>query len=646
MARPDGQEGERSGPLSEDEAAQKITGFFRRAKAHRNISRMAINAVGKAWSEKHSSYYYYSKLSNRTWWHKPHILGNLDVDDDLTLAYRDSLALTPRSKVKEQLKIEQEQTKRNRAIKKKMANRVKPNHELGLPEAPIKVAASASDGTAGVWWTPGPTNGANVVQFHVRRYRLDGEPMVLQSLEEGDQPKVQTSGEPDDMWHFKGSTAVPADTHKVMIKNLTNGKQYRFSVVAECYDKGVKGLGYVSEMSNIVMPDKALPEGWRWIRDGESGRVYYYNFKTKQTTWNRPEEDQFFVRTEDYLCFNPHEIESFKKHFQRLDYDHQGTISSEEFQAFVWSVGESMPFKKLHPLLVDHKIASGINFNQFCSLLATIKDGIVPKIDKFDFLAHLNHASGNLRRIMVKHRIHVNRRLVQRDLRRMGEWSKFIDPVLNMSYYFNEVTQTTTWVMPEEVKYYLPPDLRALMDRTFTKEEIEKFKAEFSCFDLDNSGAIDEDELAIVLKELGENVSKKFLRAMIKEVDSDSSGEVDFDEFCIMLLGILKGKKSEFSAFRERFSKGVGADERKAWFKRVREQYLQNKKLKQEESNRELLAGAAVGARDLKKVKRLRKLEKMHEPTCLCGCRSLADDPEWELDNGIWKNTTPFCAVS
>jgi hypothetical protein len=281
---------ESAAPLSEDDAARKITAFFRKLRARRYISMMATAAFGKAWSEKHAGYYYYSKASNRTYWHKPLLLGAFDVDDDLTFAYSATRALTPRSKIKEQLKIEQEREKRNKLMKQKLARRVKPNHELGLPEAPVNVSANANDGTAAVWWTPGATNGANVVSFHVHRYRLDGEPLVLQSLEEGDQPRDQQGGgDAEDFWHFKGSTKVPADTHKVMIKNLTNTKQYRFAVVAECYHKGVRGLGYLSEMSNIVMPDSGLPEGWRWIRDAESGRVYYYNFKTKQTTWTRPE---------------------------------------------------------------------------------------------------------------------------------------------------------------------------------------------------------------------------------------------------------------------------------------------------------------------------------------------------------------------
>ena len=183
-----------------------------------------------------------------------------------------------------------------------------------------------------------------------------------------------------------------------------------------------------------------------------------------------------------------------------MDYDHQGTISVEELQAFVLAVGESLPLKKLDQIVADHNISGEIEFTQFCTVLAGIKDNIVPKIDRLDMRGHLNTLSNKVKRVMVKRRIHVNRRLVQRDMKRMGEWSKFVDPVLEMSYYFNEVTQTTTWVMPEEVKYYLPPDLRNLMQNSFTEAELIKFQKEFDNFDLDASGAIDEDELSIVLK--------------------------------------------------------------------------------------------------------------------------------------------------
>jgi hypothetical protein len=149
-----------------------------------------------------------------------------------------------------------------------------------------------------------------------------------------------------------------------------------------------------------------------------------------------------------------------------------------------------------------------------------------------------------------------------------------------------------------------------------------------------------------LLQMLGETVTKSFLKAMVKEVDSDMSGEVDFDEFCIMLLGILKGKRTELSAFRERFSSAVEAGDRKAWFQRVREQYLQKKKTQKEASDRALLSGAAVGEKNMRKMRKLKKLQKMHEPSCLCGCRSLAKDPDYELVGGVWKNISRGCAMS
>ncbi len=147
-------------------------------------------------------------------------------------------------------------------------------------------------------------------------------------------------------------------------------------------------------------------------------------------------------------------------------------------------------------------------------------------------------------------------------------------------------------------------------------------------------------------QKLGENVTKKFLRTMIQEVDSDHSGEVDFDEFAIMLLGILKGKKTELSTFRDRFFANVDVHERKAWFQRVQDEYLEKKKNQQEAANRELRSGAAVGDKNLRNMRKLRRLENMHEPRCLCGCRSLVNDPDFELIDGKWKYIGSICTLS
>ena len=53
-----------------------------------------------------------------------------------------------------------------------------------------------------------------------------------------------------------------------------------------------------------------------------------------------------------------------------------------------------------------------------------------------------------------------------------------------------------------------------------------EFKEAFQLFDTDGSGAIDIDELAEVMKSLGQNPTRSELQAMIDEVDESGEGEI------------------------------------------------------------------------------------------------------------------------
>ena len=61
------------------------------------------------------------------------------------------------------------------------------------------------------------------------------------------------------------------------------------------------------------------------------------------------------------------------------------------------------------------------------------------------------------------------------------------------------------------------------------------FKQAFDLFDVDHSGAIDEDELYQAMKAIGLRTSKKECRKMISDQDEDESGEIDFPEFLEMM---------------------------------------------------------------------------------------------------------------
>jgi hypothetical protein len=58
-------------------------------------------------------------------------------------------------------------------------------------------------------------------------------------------------------------------------------------------------------------------------------------------------------------------------------------------------------------------------------------------------------------------------------------------------YYYNKETKETSWLCPDEVKWYIDEDIAT----EFTEKQISKFKEMFGRYDQDGSGEIDTDEL-------------------------------------------------------------------------------------------------------------------------------------------------------
>ncbi len=94
-----------------------------------------------------------------------------------------------------------------------------------------------------------------------------------------------------------------------------------------------------------------------------------------------------------------------------------------------------------------------------------------------------------------------------------------------------------------------------LEKKVMTEEEVAKLWDTFKVFDADGSGGISAEELAQVMRELGQNPSDTELRDMIKEVDVDLSGTIDFEEFKTLMVSAQGDRKSRlklaFSVFDE-----------------------------------------------------------------------------------------------
>lgn len=76
----------------------------------------------------------------------------------------------------------------------------------------------------------------------------------------------------------------------------------------------------------------------------------------------------------------------------------------------------------------------------------------------------------------------------------------------------------------------------------FTPKDLKDIKYVFNTFDTDQSGSIDDKELAQALERLGEKVDEKRVAQLIEEVDLDKDGTIDFKEFLVMVKSLREGK--------------------------------------------------------------------------------------------------------
>lgn len=58
----------------------------------------------------------------------------------------------------------------------------------------------------------------------------------------------------------------------------------------------------------------------------------------------------------------------------------------------------------------------------------------------------------------------------------------------------------------------------------------------FKDFDLNQSGAITIDELGAMLAKLGISLERKYINAVMRELDGNKSGQLEFEEFATFLI--------------------------------------------------------------------------------------------------------------
>merc|ERR1712087_1018687 len=64
-----------------------------------------------------------------------------------------------------------------------------------------------------------------------------------------------------------------------------------------------------------------------------------------------------------------------------------------------------------------------------------------------------------------------------------------------------------------------------------TRTYVEELREAFEVFDKDGDGQITPQELAAIMRALGENLNEDDILTMIQEADADGDGNIDFEEF-------------------------------------------------------------------------------------------------------------------
>jgi len=298
----------------------------------------------------------------------------------------------------------------------------------------------------------------------------------------------------------------------VKVTGLKNGCRYRFTVRAE----NAVGQSYESKPSNAVKIDAPLPDGWVEQKDPTTGEYFFCNHKTKQCLWPRPDADPWFIPTDLFLKISPGEFEAFKRMYTTCDADKNGAITRDELAEVLPLAGENLVPNDIDYLMFkgDEDESGELDFQEFAHLLDLLKT------------ERQKHASVATRvyRVCAAFkewctRPKVNKKYMHQDeQKKMGPWEKHNHPIVGKPYYFNTVTNETCWDMPNQVRFYYSEELGDMLNKTFNKDDFNRFEEKFTAMDLDNSGAIDKDELRLILKSMGERITEGRLKGLMQEV--------------------------------------------------------------------------------------------------------------------------------
>lgn len=185
----------------------------------------------------------------------------------------------------------------------------------------INVFAAGKAESAFVWWVMDkPVESEEISGWEVYRYRH--------------YPRLDKTDE----WVFKGKMYVDGShCRNCLVPDLHDSCMYRFSV--RCLYANVPPLAESAPSARCLI-DKPLPAGWLRIFDTRKGTFYYANVRSRESCWDRPEANPFYLEESVTVYFTPSELH-FLKNLYGMELKRYGCISVLGFRESLIQVGES-----------------------------------------------------------------------------------------------------------------------------------------------------------------------------------------------------------------------------------------------------------------------------------------------------------------
>eukprot|EP00750_Incisomonas_marina_P021010 INCI4132.1.p1 GENE.INCI4132.1~~INCI4132.1.p1 ORF type:complete len:790 (+),score=143.89 INCI4132.1:250-2619(+) len=431
------------------------------------------------------------------------------------------------------------------------------------PKSAVRNARATCGSVSSVRVTWDPPEDFKVDGYRITRLRQQVDP---------DSPV----DEPIYTWQLKNETFVKESTLYFDEKNLAENTTFRYKVTAWHYDGSRHKIYGRQAMTNKFRVYEELPEGWS-SADTPEGKRYYFNVITQHTQWEKPTAgSRTFLPLELAKHFTPEEVIAMRREFDSFDIDNSGSISADELEAAFVNLG--FKFSKPQFVKIFAKVdadGSGfVDFQEYAGMYVKMSDsklfqGLFGKwgeaiksfATKFSTNARLRFEE-SLADLVANTRQKMARKL----RRRMPPiWRKTIEN--DQEFYYNIRTHETSWVLPDEQRYYLPDDF----ETEFTPKELKRFRELFDKYDFDDSGTMNVEELTTALRSLGTyegTMSKERAKQFMEMCDADNSGQIEFCEFCVAVWAAQSGKMSLGQMFMNFLDQAKGLDSKTARLQR------------------------------------------------------------------------------